>query len=618
MPVQVPAPMPVPMPADGRGADAPSDRPRGPSRPEAAARTAAADAPPPLSAASGRASPPGGAGELDDAPRHARPQGAALPPCAPAELAERLAPLPVRALGLDADTVRLLDRLGLRTIRALGAVPRAALMRRFADRPAERNPLVLLDRATGRLPDPVDGPRGRRRLRARARLAEPVPDAAPHLPALCGELGAALTEAGLGARLLQLTIYRVDGTWRSAEVATAGATRDPAHMRRLLEGRLDRIDPGFGFDLLTLEALRTEPLDPRQAGLGRKAEPAAEVDALLDRLTARLGPSRVMWSHWRESHLPERVEVRVPALGARPAAPPVVARERPLRLLDPAEEVRVLYAVPEGPPARFVWRRVRLEVARHEGPERIAPEWWRAGPGTRLRDYYKVEVTDGRRLWLYREGVLGDGRGRVTPIGEAEGAGDWRPDRSALGIAGPARRLAPPRTAPATPDAGAELRPPAFRDDHGAGDERASPAADQDAPSDPSRGGRKGRVGLSSSSGQAGRGASATYLHSGRPRSKAAGMPSEAGGPSQADDPLPTAHHGAEGTPGTPSAKGRGAVLPFQHRTSDDAPPAPIPAAPREREPAGHVVAFSGEAAPRDGPREIELPPRWFVHGLFA
>jgi protein ImuB len=79
--------------------------------------------------------------------------------------------------------------------------------------------------------------------------------------------------------------------------------------------------------------------------------------------------------------------------------------------LEPPEEVAVLYAVPEGPPARFRWRRVAYLTVRHEGPERIAPEWWRDRPGTRLRDYYKVEVGDGRRFWLFREGILGDGRG---------------------------------------------------------------------------------------------------------------------------------------------------------------------------------------------------------------
>ena len=94
-----------------------------------------------------------------------------------------------------------------------------------------------------------------------------------------------------------------------------------------------------------------------------------------------------------------------PATGTTPAAP------RPLRLLFPPEELRVLYAVPEGPPAQFVWRRLTHRVARFAGPERIAPEWWRDRPGARLRDYYRVEDQSGRRFWIFREGILGDGRG---------------------------------------------------------------------------------------------------------------------------------------------------------------------------------------------------------------
>jgi len=29
----------------------------------------------------------------------------------------------------------------------------------------------------------------------------------------------------------------------------------------------------------------------------------------------------------------------------------------------------------------------------------------------RLRDYYRVEDSEGRRYWIYREGLIGDGRG---------------------------------------------------------------------------------------------------------------------------------------------------------------------------------------------------------------
>ncbi|HET8727761.1 MAG TPA: DNA polymerase Y family protein, partial [Alphaproteobacteria bacterium] len=59
--------------------------------------------------------------------------------------------------------------------------------------------------------------------------------------------------------------------------------------------------------------------------------------------------------------------------------------------------------VPDDPPMSFRWRRVRHLVARADGPERIAPEWWRAS-GT-LRDYYRIEDAEGRRFWVYREGL---------------------------------------------------------------------------------------------------------------------------------------------------------------------------------------------------------------------
>ncbi len=47
-------------------------------------------------------------------------------------------------------------------------------------------------------------------------------------------------------------------------------------------------------------------------------------------------------------------------------------------------------------------------VSRAEGPERIAPEWWRDAAAVhpeRTRDYYRVEDEAGRRYWLYREGL---------------------------------------------------------------------------------------------------------------------------------------------------------------------------------------------------------------------
>lgn len=331
--------------------------------------------------------------------------------CGPDDIEMAVAPMPVAALRIDADTDRLLQRLGLKTLGKFMEVPRVALMRRFDRMAADVNPLVLLDRALGRAGDPLNAPEDVPYWMARVRLPEPVIDPVPHLEGLAADLCGQMAKAELGARRLRLTIYRVDGEWRLRDVALASSSREVAHLVRLLSGKLEGIDPGFGFDLLTLEARAVEPLALHQDYLDGSRDSGRDVAALLDRLTAKLGPEKVMWSAWVQSHVPERVEGRVPALAGVAKTAPDVKRGRPLRLLEPPEEIIVLYAVPEGPPARFRWRRVAYLMARYEGPERVAPEWWRDKSGTRLRDYYKVEVGDGRRFWLFRQGILGDGRG---------------------------------------------------------------------------------------------------------------------------------------------------------------------------------------------------------------
>jgi protein ImuB len=63
--------------------------------------------------------------------------------------------------------------------------------------------------------------------------------------------------------------------------------------------------------------------------------------------------------------------------------------------------------VPDYPPKQFRWRRVTRKIRRAEGPERIAPEWWREHGGKQpheTRDYYRVEDESGARYWVYRDG----------------------------------------------------------------------------------------------------------------------------------------------------------------------------------------------------------------------
>ncbi|HEX9858825.1 MAG TPA: DNA polymerase Y family protein, partial [Paracoccaceae bacterium] len=294
------------------------------------------------------------------------------------------APLPVAALRLDGETVLLLNRLGLRTIGQLADLPRLSLARRFSRAAPAQNPLIRLDQMTGHLPEPVSPPETPPAFRADARLAEPILDPTHHLPGLCAALCDQLAKTHHGARRLQLAVYRTDGEVSRIEAACALPSRDPAHLAFLFRDRLEQINPGFGFDLITLEAPVAEPLGTRQADLAGGTDAGLELSQLADRLTARFGRNALVQLQPAASHIPERAEVPAAPLAAAPVITPVQA-ERPQRLLDHPEEIRVLHAVPEGPPAQFHWRRRSYRVARYQGPERIAPEWWQDKPGTRLR-----------------------------------------------------------------------------------------------------------------------------------------------------------------------------------------------------------------------------------------
>lgn len=324
-----------------------------------------------------------------------------------------LAPLPVDALRLSPQATRTLERLGLKTIGALAGIERRSLARRFRD---ADNPIDALDRMLGRKADPLTAAAADPPPRATLRLEEPVadPSAASHaLQLLVPRLVAALEARKLGARQLALTGFRVDGSLAFASVATSIPSREPKHLERLLADKAAALDHGFGFDAFVLEASWCEPLGAAQQSLVEEPSGTSDVARLVDRLAVKLGPDKVRRPEPFESHLPERASGWVSALCQdRPSPNPSHERDaRPQRLLDRAEAIAVVYATPEGVPRRFVWRRAVHDIARVEGPERIAPEWWRERSTARLRDYYRVEDNAGRRYWIYREGIAGDGRG---------------------------------------------------------------------------------------------------------------------------------------------------------------------------------------------------------------
>jgi protein ImuB len=337
--------------------------------------------------------------------------------CSAGETETKLAPLHISALRFDSETVRTLERLGLKTIGALVAMPRLALARRFR---GGENVVDALDRMLGRKPEPLTAAPSDPPPRAALRLEEPAthPEAAAQaLERLIPGLVRQLEERHFGARRLTLTGFRVDGSIALACVTTTIPSRDPKHLQRLLIDKAAALDPEFGFDAFALTADGTEDLAAAQDSLVEEPSGERELARLVDRLTVKLGAGAVRRPQAFASHLPERASGWVSAvsasLQAKPSGRPMAREElkRPQRLLDRPEAIDVIYATPEGMPWRFVWRRAVHDIARVEGPERIAPEWWRQPSASRLRDYYRVEDGEGRRYWIYREGLIGDGRG---------------------------------------------------------------------------------------------------------------------------------------------------------------------------------------------------------------
>jgi len=328
---------------------------------------------------------------------------------------EALAPLPVEGLRLEPKALSLLKRFGLKTIGDLYPLPRAGLARRFRGEMGFRV-VERLDQALGSLPEPLDPVRPPPLYRVWVPFAEPVGDVggvAFHLPRLAEALAASLARNGHGARRLRLTGFRVDGRSTAIEASLSAPAATSAHILRLLKEKgLEHLDLGFGLDALMLAAEKAEPLDARAVRLDeavRTASPDA-LAALIDRLQAKLGDAAVRRPRLAEGWTPERSEVWE---GAGPDPAPALERDddrlRPILIFDAPEPVAAIAELPDGAPARFVWRRAARRIVRAEGPERLSPEWWReraGGPG-RTRDYYRVEDEEGRRYWLFREGLYG-------------------------------------------------------------------------------------------------------------------------------------------------------------------------------------------------------------------
>lgn len=382
-------------------------------------------------------------------------RGQVLRPARRAVRSERMARLldrlPVEMLASLADP-RWLDGIGCRTVGEVRWLPRAGLQRRLGT-----ELLARLDQAYGETPARLGWFTApptfaeRMELPGRTESAAGVLAGAQRLlQAVAGWLTA--HQAGVTRFVLRLEHERQR---RDAAIAATPVTvslaqpsRDPVHLSRLLQEKLDRLQfeaPVVGLMLkvdTVAECLpQSDTLFPEPGG-GQ-----AELGRVLDTLVARLGRENVLQPHPLADHRPEcanrwrPVDEAGTGLAASPRAsapgvsPPRVSVSRisTAQVSGVSAPASTPVSVPASAdaalPDRPLWLLeppLRLPVRRHRPchgspltllsrPERIESGWWDGALAT--RDYFIAERGDGLRCWIYRE--------RPGREGEEEGEYRW-------------------------------------------------------------------------------------------------------------------------------------------------------------------------------------------------
>ncbi len=317
----------------------------------------------------------------------------------PGQARQSLAGFPVAALRLEPSMTVGLQRLGLRSIGDLCATARAPLARRFGP-----ELMLRLDQLIGDCPEAISPETEPPHFGLRLTFPDPIgllPDVMAATERLLTPLCEKLKAHERGARCLMLTLRRVDQGSQQVELRLARAMRDPSRILPLFARGLGEVDAGFGIDQMRIEAIVTERLPLQQIGTVAQASPD-QLDDLITRIGTRIGLDNVQRFLPADSHIPERSFTIVPAAYNAAESGWFGARPRPLHLFRPEPLFGNIDSAQQ-PPARFRWRSMSLTTGRATGPERIVPEWWLEDDNWRsgLRDYWKIDTHQGRRLWLF-------------------------------------------------------------------------------------------------------------------------------------------------------------------------------------------------------------------------
>ena len=325
----------------------------------------------------------------------------------PDRLPRVLAELPVRALRLPAESLRVLGDLGLTTVGALAEVPREAIRLRLGPGVVER-----LEQFLGIADEPIVAVTPPMELSSERVLESPASSWEELEPAwreAAGELAERLASEHRGVLELEVELQAEE----RVHLHTLEFTQACTALERWLElWRLRResekhVGPVHKI-LLRARSLARLPapvarslFDGRRAPGAKWRERAGGWRSVLERLTAKLGRRSVVRVRLVPDPFPERSWEAVTPTRRPPRWKPdrwgeLAPGMQPLTLLSsPKPLPDATCQVP-----RFLRRGGRREkVRRRWGPRRIEGGW-REGKVV-VREYYHLETESGRRYWVF-------------------------------------------------------------------------------------------------------------------------------------------------------------------------------------------------------------------------
>jgi len=318
--------------------------------------------------------------------------------------------LPLEGLRLSQATLSKLKRLGIHTTGQLFRLSRSSLSVRFGE-----ELLARIDQLNGDRLELITPCRPLPRFRVKQNLEYGVarPEAIDHLwQTLLKKLIDLLKPSRLGTRHLHYQFRTEDQSLHHIHVRLCMASADVCRLSELTRLQLERQQWNTAVVGIELEALEVGPMVFQQSQVfsGTPQDQVRQFSQLMDRLSNRLGPQAVTRPLPTANVIPEHSVRLMPVTDATRSSTlgfdSLNTLDRPTAIFAVPRPIEAIAAVPDGPPTVLFWKSTRFDIAKHWGPERIEFGWW-LGAWVR-RDYYRVDTTQGERLWVFR--CLRDGR----------------------------------------------------------------------------------------------------------------------------------------------------------------------------------------------------------------